>query len=56
MLSSYPNLNQGDWLWKQTPYPMGVWGNISIQANAPEPDYLLLYQFDFPQAKKEQDG
>lgn len=56
MLSSYPNLNQGDWLWKQTPYPMGVWGNISMQANAPEPDYLLLYQFDFPEPKKEQGG
>jgi hypothetical protein len=52
MLSSYPRLNQGDWLWKQTPHPMGKWKNISIQATASNPDYLLLYQYDFVQPKK----
>ena len=49
MLSSYKGLNQQrDWLWKQTPNPFGVWENIQIVANAPHPDFLLLYQYDFP--------
>jgi Glycosyltransferase family 10 (fucosyltransferase) C-term len=50
MLSSYPGLNPSrvDWLWQQTPHPFGVWGNIQIQANAEKPDFLLMYQFDFP--------
>lgn len=47
MMTSYPGLNQGDWLWQQTPYSFGKWGNIRIQANHPQPDFLLLYQFDF---------
>lgn len=47
MISSYPGLNQSDWLWQQTPYSFGKWGNIRIQANHPQPDFLLLYQFDF---------
>ena len=47
MLSTYPNLNQSDWQWKQAPKPFGLWGNIKLQAKAPQPDFLLLYQFDF---------
>ncbi|CAD5923775.1 hypothetical protein PCC9214_00832 [Planktothrix tepida] len=47
MITSYPGLNQSDWLWQQTPYSFGKWGNIRIQANHPQPDFLLLYQFDF---------
>lgn len=47
MLSSYPNLTQSDWLWHQTPEPFGVWRNVQILKNAPRPDFLLLYQFDF---------
>ena len=49
MLSSYIGLqNRRDWLWKQTPHPFGVWDNIQMLGNAPNPDFLLLYQFDFP--------
>jgi hypothetical protein len=48
MISSYKNLNQRDWLWKQTPHPFGVWGNIQMLATADKPDFLLMYQFDFP--------
>lgn len=47
MLSSYPGLTQCDWLWKQTPHPFGVWGNVQLQSQDPRPDYLLLYQFNF---------
>jgi len=47
MMTSYPNLTQCDWLWQQTPNHFGKWGNIRIQANAPEPDFLLMYQFEF---------
>jgi hypothetical protein len=47
MLSSYSGLTQCDWLWKQTPKPFGVWGNIQLHAPDPQPDYLLLYQFNF---------
>ncbi|MBD1850687.1 glycosyltransferase family 10 [Leptolyngbya sp. FACHB-711] len=47
MLSSYQNIKQSDWLWHQTPEPFGVWRNIQILKNAPRPDFLLLYQFDF---------
>jgi hypothetical protein len=50
MMSSYKGLpGQRDWLWKQTPHPFGVWGNIQMLATAEQPDFLLLYQFDFPQ-------
>lgn len=49
MLSAYQGLDQADWLWKQTPHPFGRWGSIQLQATAPHPDYLLLYQFDFHQ-------
>lgn len=49
MLSSYRGLNQQrDWLWKQTPQPFGIWQNVQILATAEQPDFLLLYQFDFP--------
>ncbi|MDJ0691707.1 MAG: glycosyltransferase family 10 [Xenococcaceae cyanobacterium MO_188.B32] len=51
MLSSYKNLNQRDWLWKQTPNLFGVWGNIQMLATAKKPDFLLLYQFDFPKGQ-----
>lgn len=48
MLSSYKNLShQQDWLWKQTPHPFGLWGNVQMLATAKQPDFLLLYQFDF---------
>ncbi|WP_204106137.1 MULTISPECIES: glycosyltransferase family 10 [Spirulina sp. CCY15215] len=50
MASSYEGLVQGDWLWKQTPEPMGVWGDIQIQARRQCPDFLLLYNLNtFPQ-------
>ncbi|XWK87032.1 MAG: glycosyltransferase family 10 [Phormidium sp.] len=45
MLSSYPNLNQIDWLWQQTPHSLGIWGNIKMLAQAEKPDFLLLYNF-----------
>jgi hypothetical protein len=49
MISGYGALkNRGDWLWQQTPHPFGVWGNIQMQALAEKPDFLLMYQFDFP--------
>ncbi len=48
MLSSYKNLGSRDWLWKQTPNHFGVWKNIQMLATAEEPDFLLLYQYDFP--------
>jgi hypothetical protein len=51
MLSSYKNLDRRDWLWKQTPNHFGVWGNIQMLATAKQPDYLLLYQYDFPKAE-----
>jgi hypothetical protein len=47
MLTSYQGLNQSDWLWQQTPHPFGVWKNIQMLKNAPNPDFLLLYQYDF---------
>jgi hypothetical protein len=50
MLSSYQGLSQQrDWLWKQTPQPFGVWQDVQILATAEKPDFLLMYQFDFPQ-------
>ena len=47
MISSYSGLSQADWLWKQTPEPFGVWKNIQMLKNAPTPDWLLMYQYDF---------
>ena len=52
MISTYPALNQRDWLWQQTPHPFGVWHNIQMLANTPQPDFLLMYQFDFPRPSK----
>lgn len=48
MISSYKNLARRDWLWQQTPHPFGAWGNIQTIATEPKPDFLLMYQFDFP--------
>jgi hypothetical protein len=48
MLSSYKNLDRRDWLWKQTPHHFGLWRNIQMLAPAEKPDFLLLYQYDFP--------
>lgn len=49
MISSYNALeNRCDWLWQQTPQAFGIWGNIQMQALAEKPDFLLMYQFDFP--------
>ena len=48
VISSYQGIDRVDWLWKQTPAPFGKWGNIQINATAPKPDFLLMYQFDFP--------
>jgi Glycosyltransferase family 10 (fucosyltransferase) C-term len=45
MISSYQGLTQRDWMWNQCPDYFGVWKNIQIVANAPQPDYLLLYNF-----------
>lgn len=47
MITSYQGLTQGDWLWKQTPQPFGVWKNIQLLKNAPSPDFLVMYQYDF---------
>jgi hypothetical protein len=47
MITGYSGLTQSDWLWQQTPHPFGVWGNIQMLANAPKPDFLLMYQFNF---------
>jgi hypothetical protein len=47
MVSSYRDLKQSDWLWKQTPHPFGQWRQIQLLSNAPNPDFLLFYQFDF---------
>lgn len=55
MISSYVGLQPSpvDWLWQQTSQPFGIWGDIQMRADAEQPDFLLLYQFDFPrQAKK----
>lgn len=49
MITGYPGLTQCDWLWKQTPHPFGIWGNIRMLATVDKPDFLLLYNFDaFP--------
>lgn len=57
MVSSYQamfsnqslNNKQSDWLWHQTPEHLGKWKNIQILANTEKPDFLLLYQYEFPQ-------
>ncbi len=47
MISSYVGLNPcpTDWLWHQAKQPFGHWDNICIQANAKDPDFLLMYNF-----------
>lgn len=47
MITSYPGVNQSDWLWQQTPHNFGCWKNIQMLAQVKEPDFLLMYQFDF---------
>ncbi|MEH2407628.1 glycosyltransferase family 10 domain-containing protein [Nostoc sp.] len=50
MISSYSGLAKTrDWLWQQTPHSFGVWDNIQMLKIAEKPDFMLLYQFDFPQ-------
>ncbi|MDJ0746491.1 MAG: glycosyltransferase family 10 [Xenococcaceae cyanobacterium MO_167.B27] len=57
MLSGYKNLgNTRDWLWKQTPHHFGVWKNIQMLANVSEPDFLLLYQYNFHQRRAKPSG
>ncbi|MDX2215271.1 MAG: glycosyltransferase family 10, partial [Oculatellaceae cyanobacterium bins.114] len=54
MISSYNDLNPSprDWMWHQTPQPFGVWKDIQVVANAPEPDFILMYNFtQFPGRK-----
>jgi len=49
MISSYGGINQKvDWLWQQTPHPFGIWGNIQMHTTVENPDFLLMYQYDFP--------
>ena len=55
MISSYVGLNPCpvDWLSQQAKQPFGKWDNIQIQANAKNPDFLLMYNFhDFPETPK----
>ncbi|MBD1868568.1 glycosyltransferase [Leptolyngbya sp. FACHB-671] len=47
MITGYQSVTQSDWLWQQTPNPFGIWGNIQMLAKEPQPDFLLMYQFDF---------
>jgi hypothetical protein len=55
MISSYKGLEtRADWLWQQTPHQFGTWGNIQMQALAAKPDFLLMYQFDFPKPQRRQ--
>ncbi len=54
MITSYPGVTQSDWLWHQTPHYFGVWGNIQMLIHHPKPDFLLMYQYDFPGAPQEQ--
>jgi hypothetical protein len=52
MISSYQGLNeQRDWLWRQTPQAFGVWQQIQMLATAEKPDFMLLYNFNFPRPK-----
>lgn len=55
MASSYQGIEKKvDWLWQQTPHYFGTWGNMQIQASAAKPDFLLMYQFDFPDKPQQQ--
>ena len=50
MLSSYIGLQgRKEWLWQQTPHHFGIWNHIQLLPQAPNPDFLLLYNFhNFP--------
>jgi Glycosyltransferase family 10 (fucosyltransferase) C-term len=53
MITSYVGINPApiDWLWSQSPEMFGIWDKIQLQANASQPDFLLMYNFhDFPEA------
>lgn len=53
IVSSYSGLEKRtDWLWEQAPEQFGVWGNIQMQATTIKPDFLLMYQFDFPRKQE----
>ncbi|NJM70940.1 MAG: glycosyltransferase [Scytonema sp. RU_4_4] len=54
MLTSYSGIKNIDWLWQQTPHFFGHWGNIQMLAKNPKPDFMLLYQFDFPEPPQQQ--
>ncbi|HBB34109.1 MAG TPA: glycosyltransferase [Cyanobacteria bacterium UBA9273] len=57
MMSSYSGLTDVDWLWQQTPHPLGAWGNIQMLATAAKPDFLLLYNFhNFPGLNTQKQG
>jgi hypothetical protein len=43
MITEYKGLSYTDWLWHQTPGAFGVWDNIQMLAQTPQPDFLLLY-------------
>lgn len=46
MITSYNGMTYCDWLWQQTPHPFGIWENAQMLAQAPNPDFLLIYNFD----------
>jgi Glycosyltransferase family 10 (fucosyltransferase) C-term len=50
MASGYADLtpSPADWLWMQSPAAFGHWGNMQMQGAHDQPDFLLLYQFNFP--------
>ncbi|MBV8883632.1 MAG: hypothetical protein JO235_06480 [Chroococcidiopsidaceae cyanobacterium CP_BM_RX_35] len=54
MMTTYPGLEQADWLWQQTPQAFGCWNKIQMLARTKEPDFLLLYQYDFVKPLKSQ--
>jgi len=54
MVSGYGGLNRCDWLWHQSPHAFGIWNHIQMQAQAANPDLLLMYQFDFPRPPQPQ--
>lgn len=54
MLTSYSAIKNIDWLWQQTPHSFGHWDNIQMLAKHPKPDFLLMYQFDFPEPPQPQ--
>ncbi|MBD2388059.1 glycosyltransferase family 10 domain-containing protein [Cylindrospermum sp. FACHB-282] len=54
MISSYSALaKSAAWLWQQTPNHFGIWDNIQMHALEEKPDFLVMYQFDFPQPARQ---